>query len=98
MIVVNMVFLQKNFCVLREEDILKHQMDAIERVSVVLSITEVEASMKWCPVPGCEYAIDFVAASGNYDVSCLCSFSFCRNVSSLLGIAYKNRASASMSL
>ena len=44
-IVVNMVSFQKNFCVLKEEDILKHQMDAIERVSVVLSITEVEASI-----------------------------------------------------
>lgn len=37
--------------------------------------------MKWCPAPGCDYAIDFVAGSGNYDVSCLCSFSFCWNVS-----------------
>ncbi|CAH8362705.1 unnamed protein product [Eruca vesicaria subsp. sativa] len=216
-----MVSVQKNFCVLREEDILRHQMDDIERVSVVLSITEVEASfllrhyhwsvgrvhdewfadeervrntvgllespvvppsddtevfllthglvvlltcgicfdsyppeqiasvscghpfcttcwtgyisttinggpgclmlrcpdpsclaavghdmvdqlaseedkkkynryflrsyiednrkMKWCPAPGCDYAIDFVAGSGNYDVSCLCSFSFCWN-------------------
>jgi ariadne-1 len=36
---------QKNFCVLREEDIRRHQMDNIERVSVVLSITEVEASI-----------------------------------------------------
>ncbi|CAA7027310.1 unnamed protein product [Microthlaspi erraticum] len=201
---------QKNYCVLREEDILRHQMDDIERVSVVLSITEVEASillrhfhwsvskvhdewfadeerirktvgilespvvppsadrdltcgicfdsyhpekiasvscghpfcttcwtgyisttindgpgclmlrcpdpsclaavghdmvdklaseedkekynryflrsyiednrkMKWCPAPGCDYAIDFAAGSGSYDVSCLCCFSFCWN-------------------
>ncbi|KAF3582238.1 hypothetical protein DY000_02034974 [Brassica cretica] len=45
MIVVILVSFQKNFCVLKEEDILKHQIDAIERVSVVLSITEVEASI-----------------------------------------------------
>ncbi|CAN6807287.1 unnamed protein product [Brassica oleracea] len=206
-----MVSFQKNYCVLREEDIHRHQVDDIERVSVVLSITEVEASillrhyhwsvgkvhdewfadeervrntvgilenpvvppsdddteltcgicfdsyppenivsvscghpfcttcwtgyisttindgpgclmlrcpdpcclaavghdmvdklasgedkekynryflrsyiednrkMKWCPAPGCDYAIDFVAGSGNFDVSCLCSFSFCWN-------------------
>lgn len=37
--------------------------------------------MKWCPAPGCDYAIDFVAGSGIYDVTCLCSYSFCWNVS-----------------
>jgi len=41
----NVTSFQKNFCVLREEDIRRHQMDNIERVSVVLSITEVEASI-----------------------------------------------------
>ncbi|KAL2328848.1 hypothetical protein Fmac_022275 [Flemingia macrophylla] len=35
---------------------------------------------KWCPAPGCEYAVTFDAGScGNYDVSCLCSHSFCWN-------------------
>lgn len=37
---------------------------------------------KWCPAPGCECAVTFDAGSGgNYDVSCLCSYSFCWNVS-----------------
>ncbi|KFK25556.1 hypothetical protein AALP_AA8G130200 [Arabis alpina] len=36
--------------------------------------------IKWCPSPGCEYAVDLVG-SGNYDVSCLCSCSFCWNCS-----------------
>ncbi|RYR42572.1 hypothetical protein Ahy_A08g039031 isoform C [Arachis hypogaea] len=34
---------------------------------------------KWCPAPGCEYAVNFDAGSGNYDVSCFCSYSFCWN-------------------
>lgn len=38
---------------------------------------------KWCPAPGCEYAVTFDAGSGNYDVSCLCSYGFCWNVSCL---------------
>ncbi|CAH2059885.1 unnamed protein product [Thlaspi arvense] len=47
----------------------------------------VEASgkkIKWCPSPGCEYAIDFASGSGggeNCDVSCLCSYDFCWNCS-----------------
>ncbi|CAH2059884.1 unnamed protein product [Thlaspi arvense] len=47
----------------------------------------VEASgkkIKWCPSPGCEYAIDFGSGSEggeNYDVSCLCSYEFCWNCS-----------------
>ncbi|KAG2308814.1 hypothetical protein Bca52824_028562 [Brassica carinata] len=35
--------------------------------------------IKWCPSPGCEYAIDFGRGCENYDVSCLCSFDFCWN-------------------
>ncbi|KAI9085196.1 hypothetical protein K1719_032829 [Acacia pycnantha] len=34
---------------------------------------------KWCSAPGCEYAVTFDAGSGNYDVSCLCSYCFCWN-------------------
>ncbi|CAA7041657.1 unnamed protein product [Microthlaspi erraticum] len=45
----------------------------------------VEASgkkIKWCPSPGCDYAVDFLGSCGsdeseNYDVSCLCSYDFC---------------------
>ncbi|RVX23127.1 putative E3 ubiquitin-protein ligase ARI8 [Vitis vinifera] len=34
---------------------------------------------KWCPAPGCDYAVDFIVGSGSYDVSCRCSYSFCWN-------------------
>lgn len=36
---------------------------------------------KWCPAPGCEYAVEFVVGSGGFDVACLCSYGFCWNVS-----------------
>ncbi|KAL9310548.1 putative transcription factor interactor and regulator CCHC(Zn) family [Arabidopsis thaliana] len=46
------------------------------------SYVEVNREMKWCPAPGCEHAIDFAAGTeSNYDVSCLCSHSFCWNCS-----------------
>ncbi|KAL1210197.1 putative E3 ubiquitin-protein ligase ARI11 [Cardamine amara subsp. amara] len=47
------------------------------------SYVEDGKKIKWCPSPGCEYAIDFGVGSGIgsscYDVSCLCSHSFCWN-------------------
>ncbi|XP_061374632.1 probable E3 ubiquitin-protein ligase ARI7 isoform X2 [Gastrolobium bilobum] len=43
------------------------------------SYIEDNKKSKWCPAPGCEYAVTFDAGSGNYDVSCLCSYSFCWN-------------------
>ncbi|TKY67445.1 E3 ubiquitin-protein ligase ARI7 [Spatholobus suberectus] len=44
------------------------------------SYIEDNKKSKWCPAPGCEYAVTFDAgSSGNYDVSCLCSYSFCWN-------------------
>ncbi|CAH2038804.1 unnamed protein product, partial [Thlaspi arvense] len=43
------------------------------------SYIEDNRKMKWCPAPGCEHAIDFAAGTGSYDVSCLCSYSFCWN-------------------
>ncbi|KAH9619954.1 hypothetical protein KSS87_002158, partial [Heliosperma pusillum] len=41
------------------------------------SYIEDNRKAKWCPAPGCDYAVDFVVGSGNYDVSCRCSRSFC---------------------
>ncbi|KAL0897182.1 hypothetical protein Bca101_081143 [Brassica carinata] len=39
-----------------------------------------QKKIKWCPSPGCEYAVDFGGGeSENYDVSCLCSYDFCWN-------------------
>ncbi|OMO92793.1 Zinc finger, C6HC-type [Corchorus capsularis] len=43
------------------------------------SYVEDNRTTKWCPAPGCEYAIDFTLGSGNFDVSCICSHSFCWN-------------------
>lgn len=39
-----------------------------------------EQGIKWCPAPGCEYAIEFEGDGDNssgYDVTCLCSYGFC---------------------
>ncbi|XP_052171925.1 probable E3 ubiquitin-protein ligase ARI7 [Diospyros lotus] len=43
------------------------------------SYVEDNRKTKWCPAPGCEYAIEYVAGSGGYDVSCTCSYGFCWN-------------------
>ncbi|PIA49533.1 hypothetical protein AQUCO_01300376v1 [Aquilegia coerulea] len=48
-------------------------------VSDEISYVEASRKSKWCPAPGCGYAIDFVLGSGSYDVSCKCTNSFCRN-------------------
>ncbi|XWS25707.1 hypothetical protein CRYUN_Cryun27aG0090700 [Craigia yunnanensis] len=45
----------------------------------VMSYIEENKMIKWCPGPGCENAINFVAGNENFDVSCLCSHSFCWN-------------------
>ncbi|KAH7572777.1 hypothetical protein ACOSP7_006108 [Xanthoceras sorbifolium] len=46
---------------------------------LIRSYVEDNRKTKWCPAPGCEYAVDFAAGSGNFDVWCLCSYSFCWN-------------------
>ncbi|KAL6970773.1 putative E3 ubiquitin-protein ligase ari7 [Sarracenia purpurea var. burkii] len=43
------------------------------------SYIEDNRKTKWCPAPGCDYAVEFVVGSGGYDVSCLCSYGFCWN-------------------
>ncbi|XP_020531884.1 probable E3 ubiquitin-protein ligase ARI8 isoform X2 [Amborella trichopoda] len=43
------------------------------------SYVEDNKKTKWCPAPGCEYAVDFVVGSASYDVSCNCSYNFCWN-------------------
>ncbi|XP_047307724.1 probable E3 ubiquitin-protein ligase ARI7 isoform X2 [Impatiens glandulifera] len=48
---------------------------------VVRSYIEDSRKTKWCPAPGCEYAVEFVIGSGGYDVTCLCSYGFCWNCS-----------------
>ncbi|KAL2530079.1 putative E3 ubiquitin-protein ligase [Forsythia ovata] len=43
------------------------------------SFVEDSRKTKWCPAPGCDCAIEYVVGSGNYDVTCSCSYSFCWN-------------------
>ncbi|CAI9090820.1 OLC1v1025679C2 [Oldenlandia corymbosa var. corymbosa] len=43
------------------------------------SFIEDNRKTKWCPAPGCEFAVDFIVGSGSYDVNCRCSYSFCWN-------------------
>ncbi|XP_062002261.1 probable E3 ubiquitin-protein ligase ARI8 [Rosa rugosa] len=45
----------------------------------IRSYVEDNRKTKWCPAPGCDYAIDFIVGSGSYDVTCRCSYSFCWN-------------------
>ncbi|GLT87921.1 hypothetical protein SLE2022_059720 [Rubroshorea leprosula] len=43
----------------------------------IRSYVEDNRKTKWCPAPGCDYAVDFIVGSGSYDVTCCCSYSFC---------------------
>ncbi|KAG8639886.1 hypothetical protein MANES_13G001300v8 [Manihot esculenta] len=45
----------------------------------IRSYVEDNRKTKWCPAPGCDYAVDFIVGSGSYDVTCRCSYSFCWN-------------------
>ncbi|XP_043693878.1 probable E3 ubiquitin-protein ligase ARI8 isoform X1 [Telopea speciosissima] len=42
------------------------------------SYIETNRKTKWCPAPGCEYAVEFeVCSTGSSDVTCNCSYHFC---------------------
>ncbi|XP_042483649.1 probable E3 ubiquitin-protein ligase ARI8 [Macadamia integrifolia] len=45
------------------------------------SYVETNRKIKWCPSPGCGYAVKFAVASNSrsWDVTCHCSYSFCWN-------------------
>ncbi|XP_076934844.1 putative E3 ubiquitin-protein ligase ARI8 isoform X1 [Bidens hawaiensis] len=43
------------------------------------SFVEDNRKTKWCPAPGCDYAVDFIVGGGTFDVTCHCSYSFCWN-------------------
>ncbi|XP_047321608.1 probable E3 ubiquitin-protein ligase ARI8 [Impatiens glandulifera] len=46
---------------------------------LIRSYVEENPKIKWCPAPGCKYAVEFVIGSESYDVTCLCSHRFCWN-------------------
>ncbi|ONK57944.1 uncharacterized protein A4U43_C09F5880 [Asparagus officinalis] len=46
---------------------------------LIRSYIEDNRKTKWCPAPGCEFAVEFVMGSGSYDVNCNCSYGFCWN-------------------
>eukprot|EP00262_Sarcandra_glabra_P015770 TRINITY_DN494_c0_g2_i1.p1 TRINITY_DN494_c0_g2~~TRINITY_DN494_c0_g2_i1.p1 ORF type:complete len:586 (+),score=71.79 TRINITY_DN494_c0_g2_i1:157-1914(+) len=59
-------------------DILASEEDKEKyRRYLLRSYIEDNRKTKWCPAPGCEYAVDFVIGSGSYDVCCNCSYNFC---------------------
>ncbi|KAF5178135.1 E3 ubiquitin-protein ligase arih1 [Thalictrum thalictroides] len=43
------------------------------------SYVEDNRRIKWCPTPGCDYAVKYIGDFENYDVSCNCAFGFCWN-------------------
>ncbi|XP_071713866.1 probable E3 ubiquitin-protein ligase ARI8 [Rutidosis leptorrhynchoides] len=43
------------------------------------SFVEDNRKTKWCPAPGCDYAVDFIVGGGTFDVTCRCAKSFCWN-------------------
>ncbi|CAL1396216.1 unnamed protein product [Linum trigynum] len=44
----------------------------------IRSYVENSSRRKWCPAPNCQHAVEFMSFGDlNYDVSCLCSHSFC---------------------
>lgn len=43
------------------------------------SFVEDNRKTKWCPAPGCDYAVDFIVGGGTFDVTCRCAYSFCWN-------------------
>ncbi|KAG6475049.1 probable E3 ubiquitin-protein ligase ARI8 [Zingiber officinale] len=61
-------------------DLLASHEDKEEYSRYLLrSYIEDNRKTKWCPAPGCEFAIEYVIGSGNYDICCNCSYGFCWN-------------------
>ncbi|KAK4487891.1 hypothetical protein RD792_003629 [Penstemon davidsonii] len=46
---------------------------------ILRSFVEDNRKTKWCPGPGCDFAVDLIVGGGSYDVTCRCSHSFCWN-------------------
>ncbi|KAH7365643.1 hypothetical protein KP509_18G039300 [Ceratopteris richardii] len=48
---------------------------------ITRSYVEENRRAKWCPAPGCEYAIEFTPGGDIQDVTCNCGHNFCWNCS-----------------
>lgn len=46
---------------------------------ILRSYVEANRKAKWCPAPGCEYAVEFTPGNGLHDVVCECGHNFCWN-------------------
>ncbi|CAN1323685.1 Probable E3 ubiquitin-protein ligase ARI10 [Linum perenne] len=70
---------------IKQDDLISEIADSKDRERyfsfVLRSYIEENRERKWCPAPNCECAVEFYlsASDANYDVSCLCSHSFCWN-------------------
>ncbi|CAI0465475.1 unnamed protein product [Linum tenue] len=70
--------------VLAGDDLIKKIADEKVRTKysnfALRSFVENSRRRKWCPAPNCQHAVEFTPSGDlNYDVSCLCSHSFCWN-------------------
>lgn len=61
------------------DDLVTREFKEKYRRYLVRSYIEDSRKIKWCPGPECECAVEFVVGSGNYDVTCSCSYGFCWN-------------------
>ncbi|KAL3519131.1 hypothetical protein ACH5RR_021720 [Cinchona calisaya] len=46
---------------------------------IIRSYVEDKKNIKWCPAPGCDFAVEYSGYNSNYDVTCDCSRGFCWN-------------------
>ncbi|AEC08582.1 RING/U-box superfamily protein [Arabidopsis thaliana] len=64
------------------EDVTETKVNEKYSRYILRSYVEDGKKIKWCPSPGCGYAVEFGGSeSSSYDVSCLCSYRFCWNCS-----------------
>ncbi|KAL5716110.1 RBR-type E3 ubiquitin transferase [Ranunculus cassubicifolius] len=54
------------------------QMEKYSRY-LLRSYVESNKNIKWCPAPGCDYAVEYALDSASYDVCCKCTYEFCWN-------------------
>ncbi|PIA38598.1 hypothetical protein AQUCO_02700071v1 [Aquilegia coerulea] len=67
-----------------DQDLIKKVVSAKDNVTylhyLVRSYVEGNHNIKFCPVASCDYAVEYkykVSCRGNFDVTCMCTHSFC---------------------